>query len=99
MTHRIRRIGVLRAATIGGIASASMSLLIVPFMVILILAARSMAEVPYESGNGLMAPAFLLLTPLIYGVIGFVTSALLALVYNLIALMVGGLEIELDPVA
>lgn len=99
MKHRIRRIGVLKAATIGGIAYAAMSLLFVPLMLFFIVASRSMApEVAYGGGDWLMGPAFLLLAPLIYGILGFITAAIATAVYNLIAMMVGGLEIELEPV-
>lgn len=98
MKHRIRRIAVLKAATIGGIAYAAMSLLFVPLMLFFVVASRSMApEAAYGGGDWLMGPAFLLLAPLIYGVIGFVATALAAAIYNLIAMMVGGLEIELEP--
>jgi hypothetical protein len=39
----------------------------------------------------------LLLHPFIYGAMGFITGAIGALIYNLIARWIGGIEIELQP--
>jgi len=102
MKHRIRRIGVLKAALIGGIAYALMALLLVPFFVFVVFAGAFL-----DAGMGpgpvgaewMMGPAFMLLAPLIYGVLGFIGTGIAAAVYNLIAMMVGGLEVELEPLA
>ena len=99
MKHRIRRIGVLKAALIGGIAYALMTLLFVPFFLFFIFASGPMfGDMGEMSGEWMMGPAFLLLAPLVYGVMGFIGTGIAAAVYNLIATMVGGLEVELEPV-
>lgn len=99
MKHRIRRIGVLKAAVIGGIAYAVMALVFVPFMLFMVFVSGPMMnEMGGTGADWMMAPAFMLLGPLIYGVLGFIGTAIAAAVYNLIAMMVGGLEIELEPV-
>ena len=99
MKHRIRRIGILKAAMIGGIAYAIMTLLLVPFFLLLMLMPGAFDEMGRTSGDWMMAPALLLLAPLVYGAMGFIGTGLAAAVYNLIATMVGGLEVELEPLA
>lgn len=95
MKHRIRRIGVLKAAIIGGIAYAIMSLVFVPVFLLMIFVSGPMMN-DMGGPERMIGPAFMLLAPLIYGVLGFIGTAIAALVYNLIAMMVGGLEIELE---
>ena len=101
MKHRVRKVGVLKAALIGGIAYALMALAFVPFaLFMMFVSAPMMNELGGASGREwMMGPVFMLLAPLIYGVVGFVGTAIATAVYNLIAMMVGGLEIELEPIA
>ena len=92
MTYQLRRIGVLKAALVGGIAYAIMGLIFLPFFFLI-------SMMPGPTGlqeDWMVGPVIALLLPLFYGVLGFVTSAIAAAVYNLIAMMVGGLEIELQ---
>ena len=96
MTHRIKRIGVLKAGVIGAAIYAMLSLVFVPFFLFFAMMAP-MAEGPLP-GEWLMSGAFVLLAPFFYAVFGFITTALGALIYNLVAMMTGGLEIELESV-
>ena len=95
MTFTLRRIGVLKSAIMGGIGYALLSLVFVPFFLFFALMA------PFASDMGMhdewtMGPAFVLMLPLIYGIFGFISMGLGAAIYNLIALMVGGLDLELE---
>jgi hypothetical protein len=99
MKYRIRRIGVFKAALVAGIAYAAMGLLFVPFALLVFLAAPPMGDEFGNAGEWLIGPAMMLLAPIMYGIIGFISAAIATAVYNLIATMMGGLEIELDPVA
>lgn len=50
-------------------------------------------KVPYFSGGG----AFMIVAfPLLFGAIGFVLGALGAFIYNIIALWVGGVKVDLE---
>ncbi len=94
MKHRLRRVGVLKAALVGGITYAILSLVFVPFFFM-------MALLPGPTGmqeDWMFGPAFALLLPVLYSVMGFIGFALMAFIYNLVAMMIGGLEIELEPV-
>lgn len=95
MTHRIRRIGVLKAGVMGAAVYAIMSLVFVPFFFFV-------AIMPGASGMQEGWPfgaAFVLLLPFLYAIFGFIGTALAALIYNLVAMMVGGLEVELESIA
>ena len=99
MQQRIRRVGVLKAAIIGGIAYALISLLFVPFFLFVMFVSGPMMNDMGPRADWMLGPAFLLLAPLVYGVLGFIGTGIAAAVYNLIAMMVGGLEVELEPIA
>ena len=96
MKFRLRRIGVMKAAIMGGIGYAIMSLVFVPFFLFLTFVAP-MSGAPMGPGDWMFGPVFVLMMPLIYGIVGFIGSALAAAVFNLIAMMVGGLDVELEP--
>jgi hypothetical protein len=95
MKFRLRRIGVLKAAIMGGIGYALMSLVFVPFFLFIAMFAPA-HEMAGGPGQWMFGPVFALMMPLIYGIMGFIGTALAAAVYNLISMMVGGLEIELE---
>ena len=98
MKYNLKRVGVLKAALIGGIMYALMALLFVPIFLFFAMVAGPMMGEPVPTGaEWLMGPSMMLLAPLIYGVIGFIGTAIGAAVYNLIAMMTGGLELELAP--
>ena len=96
MKFRLRRVGVLKAAVVGGIAYAIMGLVFVPFFFFMALFAPAGSGMGAMPGEWAMGGAFALLLPVIYGVMGFVFTAIGAAIYNLIAMMMGGLEIELQ---
>ena len=93
MKYRLRRVGVMKAAIVGGLGYAIMSLVFVPFFLFVALVAPSNA--PMGPNEWMFGPVFALLMPLIYGVLGFVFTAIGAVIYNLVATMTGGLELEL----
>lgn len=84
---QIRRFGVGQTAKVVGALYALMGLVFVP---ILLLA--SMVS-PDKSGIG---PGLALVLPIIYGVAGFVFTAIGCAIYNFVAGLVGGIEVELD---
>ncbi|HWN20106.1 MAG TPA: hypothetical protein VNO19_14440 [Gemmatimonadales bacterium] len=84
---QIRRFGVGQTAKVVGVLYALTGVVLVPF--VLIAAMYS----PNKSGLG---PGVALLLPIIYGVAGFILTAIGCAIYNFVAGLVGGIEVELD---
>jgi hypothetical protein len=84
---QIRRFGVLQTAKVLGVLYAIGGLLLAPIFILASVFA------PDGSPFGL---AFAFLLPAFYGVLGFVMTLIGAAIYNGIAGMIGGIEIELD---
>jgi len=87
MPQQIRRFGVGQTAKVVGVLYGLMGLVFVPVVLII-----SMVS-PAEAGFG---PGFALALPIIYGVLGFIFTALGCVLYNFVAGLVGGVEVELD---
>jgi hypothetical protein len=97
---RVKKIGVLSAAKILGILGAGIGL-------VLGLLAAAAASLMAIWAPALQLPqmfplmsagwAGLILFPIFYGICGFIGGLIGAAVYNIVAGVVGGLEIELEP--
>jgi hypothetical protein len=83
--RQIRRFGVFQTAKMIGVLYALMGLLFAPIFII-----ASMFGVE-GSPFGIV---FALLIPVIYGVLGFIMTAIGAAIYNGVAGLVGGIEVE-----
>lgn len=95
--QRIKSVGVFSCAKMLGVLYGCMGLLVIP--IVLVGGVASMASQQTNSAiGGAALLAFGLLAPFLYGGMGFVSGAIGAWVYNLIAKKLGGIEIELDPV-
>ncbi|MGC9972723.1 MAG: hypothetical protein ABSE56_19245 [Bryobacteraceae bacterium] len=87
--HEIKHIGVFQAAKFAAAMYLLISaVIVIPLTFILMVFGGERAN-PF----GLLA----LLLPLLYAIVGFVFTAIGCWVYNLVAMMVGGIEIELEP--
>ncbi len=99
--QRIKSFGVLSVAKISGLCYAAMGLCFVPFF--LLFAAIGSAVSKQQPNNQpfpmFFGLGFAIAAPFIYGIMGFVMGAIGALVYNLIAGWIGGIEIELQVVS
>jgi predicted Co/Zn/Cd cation transporter (cation efflux family) len=87
MVQRVRRFSIAQTAKVIGLLYAVMGLIFLPIFVIVALAA------PREAGFGI---GFALVLPILYGVMGFIVAAIGCALYNWVAGMVGGVEVELD---
>lgn len=102
MKKRLKRIAPVQAGLVLGIIYALFSLLVVPFFalfgLIVSLAPTVATGFPGPAaGLGIgFAIAMTIAAPVMYGSMGFVTGALGALIYNLVARWVGGIELELE---
>ena len=76
----------------------ALTLAFLGFIVVIFVAIIGSAFNAYDRG-GLLGPslgiASIILFPIIYGIIGFLAGIIGAAIYNLIAKLVGGIEIEL----
>jgi len=94
---RIRRLGVVRTATVASVFYLLITLIILlPF--VLVLATAGPITVTDQAGRTTtfeLSPFVFLLLPFIYGLIGWALTALFCLIYNLAAAITGGAELEL----
>ena len=96
----LKRVGVLSAAKIVGGVYAGLGLIIGFFSACfaIIMFAGLISEAEFEAagvGAGLFL-AGICLWPLLYGIMGFIGGAIAALIYNVVAGFIGGLELELS---
>lgn len=91
----IRRIGPLSFAKISGVLYALMGFILGCIFSLVSMVGGAM--MPRENG-GMMGMIFgvgaIVALPIFYGILGFVTSLIGAVLYNLVAGWVGGIEIE-----
>ena len=88
---RLTRIGILSAAIFSGAITAATTLVVVlPLLIGWLTSGVQVAE-------GLGSGVFIVLAPVMIGMLGFIGGAISALIYNIIAGMTGGLEMEFGP--
>lgn len=91
----LKSVGVMSFAKIMGLIYGCLGLIFVPFF-LLFAVAGSMAGQDKLPFAGIFGILFAILMPIFYGAMGFVMGAISALLYNVIAKSVGGLELELE---
>lgn len=108
-TLRIKKLGVLSVAKIYAVMMFIFSLLIfVPYGLIIIIISL-IGGIGAGSQDGALGIAFggsgivmgiviMIVFPIMYAIFGFIGGALSALVYNVLAGFVGGIEIEVENV-
>jgi hypothetical protein len=87
MIQRLSRFSIGQTAKVLGVLYGLMGLLIVPFFFLATILS------PKETGFGL---GLALALPILYGLAGFIFTAIGCALYNWVAGMVGGIEITLD---
>jgi hypothetical protein len=90
--QKIRKIGILSVARISAITSAVIGIFIglIYFLIGIFL---------FVSGSyiiGSLMLSSIILAPLGYGILGFLSGLIMAWVYNIVARKFGGIEIELE---
>jgi hypothetical protein len=88
MRQQIRKFGVGQTAKVAGVLYALMGLVFIPVFLVM------SAFAPKQAGFGGVGFAFAM--PILYGVFGFICTAIACALYNLVAKMVGGIEVETD---
>lgn len=103
---RIRKLGVLSVAKIQAIMCLVISLLIfIPYGLIIILYSLfgagmigGQGGLALGGGGIVMGIVFMIGGPILYTIFGFIGGAVGALIYNLFAKLVGGIEIEVESI-
>jgi hypothetical protein len=102
---RIRKIGVLSVAKLYAVMALVLSLLIsIPYgLFIMVFGAAALGTGEYGSmlaGGGAIVIGILVMIglPILYAIFGFIGGAIGALLYNLFAGIIGGIEIEVENV-
>ncbi len=103
---RIRKLGVLSLAKIYAVMMLVISLLIsIPYGLFIIIFSLSGAGsiggqggLALGGGGVVLGLGIMIGLPIMYGVMGFVFGAIGALVYNIFAGLVGGIEIEVEGI-
>ncbi|MDD5156083.1 MAG: hypothetical protein PHF11_06360 [Candidatus Omnitrophica bacterium] len=92
----IRKIAVLQAAkVVGALYLLGSAIFFIPLTLIVIATRNSPAVSSAMQKNlGSSSPLFTLLLPLLYGLFGFIFSAIACLLYNFIASKIGGVRVE-----
>jgi hypothetical protein len=99
----LRSVGVLSCGKVLGITYAIFGLIFGAFFALFAMAGAAMPQPPQADGPNPFAVvaglgvAAVIVVPIMYGIMGFIGGIIAALVYNLVASVVGGLELEFDP--
>jgi len=101
MTKKLKRIAPLQLGIVAGVFYALISLIIVPFFILIAIGAafapHAQAQNAMSAGLGVgMGLIFAVMAPIMYGVMGFLFGALAGLVYNLVARWTGGIEFVVE---
>ena len=98
---RIRRFGIVRTSTVVALLYVVViAIIFVPVAVLVAIA--SPASTTTATGTRVGAVEILvfgLVIALVYGLVGWIFTAIACALYNLVARMVGGIEIQLEAVA
>ena len=94
---KLKRLGVLSVAKFQGLMMAVVGLLLggVMYLTQALLMGGFSAETPEAQILSAFGPVMILVFPLAYGLMGFVMGVVGAALYNLIARLIGGIEVEL----
>lgn len=96
----IKKFNAMSVAKVSGLLYALLGLLLGAFFALISLVGSGTAAMAAKSGKPLMGLLFgvgaVVALPLFYGGLGFVMGYLFAVLYNWVAQMAGGLQIEVE---
>jgi hypothetical protein len=91
----VKRIGPLSAAKISGALYALMGLIFGAFISLFSMVGSAFAPKDAGFAGMIFGAAAIIVLPIFYGILGFITTLIAAALYNWIAGFVGGIELEL----
>lgn len=96
----VRRVGVLSVGKVMGVLYALLGLIIGAFFALFSLLGAAAGLANSETSGAvfglLSGVGSIILLPLFYGILGFVFGLISALLYNVVARLIGGVELELE---
>ena len=93
---KIKKIGVLSLGKVLGILYALMGFLIGAIMTLFSLVSSTASSSILGIFGVLFGIGAIILLPIFYGIAGFIGGLIAALLYNLVASWVGGIEVETE---
>lgn len=93
--RRIKRIAPLQLGKMLAVLYGIMGLFLIP---VFLIASFAASQMPEEQRVGMMAfgVGFAVFAPVMYAAMGFILGALGALIYNVVAKWIGGIEVEVE---
>lgn len=95
MKRRLKRIGPLTAGTTLAVIMGCFGLLFMPFILLISVVMAHAPNVP-RAFPFIFGLGFALAAPVIYGVMGFLQGVIGAFIYNLVSMLTGGIEVEVE---
>lgn len=92
MLYRIQRFGIKQTSKIAGIVYFLLGIVLIPFFYLAMNAPPRPGETARPEA---LTPVMLILLPILYGLVGYVMTALILYIYNRIAKTLGGLELDI----
>ncbi len=95
----LKSIGVLSCGKVMGALYAAMGLIVGAIMSLISLVGAVAAQ--HGQGGNAIAPLLfgvgaVIFVPILYGIMGFIGGIIMAAIYNVVAGLVGGLELDLE---
>ena len=95
----LRRVGILSCGKVMGILHAGMGLIVGGIFALISLAGAALPQQQNAAGNPVafmlaFGVAAIIIMPILYGIMGFVSGIIMSALYNLVASVVGGLELD-----
>jgi hypothetical protein len=94
--RRIKRIGPLQLGKMLALLYGIMGLIFVPIVLAVSALSAALPNQSHRPAFVLGTGFFVLLMPILYAAMGFVFGLIGALIYNLVARFVGGIEVEVE---
>ena len=92
----LKRVGVLSCGKVLGLLYAAMGLIFGGIFSLISIGGMVASAGQGAAAGMLFGVGAIVFLPIFYGVLGFISGLVLALLYNLLAQFVGGLELELE---
>ena len=91
----LKSVGVMSVAKMAGAIHVALGLLLAPAFLMMGMIGSMAGQHPNPFG-AIGGVALAVIAPILYGVMAFVIGAIMALLYNLVAKWIGGIELEVQ---